>query len=54
MAEQVTLSQQSAYLREQFNRFDTTLMNMFESLDSALAELEHPERYSHAQMFILL
>lgn len=51
MAEQVTLSQQSAYLREQFNRFDTTLMNMFESLDSALAELEHPERYSHAQMF---
>lgn len=51
MAEHVTLSQQSTYLREQFNRFDNTLMNMFESLDSALAELEHPDRYSHAQMF---
>ena len=51
MAEHVTLSQQSTYLREQFNRFDNTLMNMFESLDVALSELEHPERYSHAQMF---
>lgn len=51
MAEPVTLSQQSAALREQFNRFDNILMNMFESLDDALAELEHPERYNHAQMF---
>lgn len=51
MADNVTLVQQAASLREQFNKFDVALKNMLESLDEALQGLEHPERYNYNQMF---
>ena len=51
MAEQVTLSQQTAALKSAFNSFDIKLRSMMESLDEALDTLNRQDEMSLQQMF---
>ena len=51
MAEQVTLSQQTATLKSAFNSFDIKLRSMMESLDEALDTLNRQDEMSLQQMF---
>ena len=51
MAEQVTLSQQTATLKSAFNSFDVKLRNMMESLDNALDSLNQQDQMTLQEMF---
>ena len=51
MAEQVTLSQQTATLKSAFNAFDTKLREMLTSVDEALDILNNQDFMSLQEMF---
>lgn len=51
MAEQVTLSQQTATLKSAFNAFDLKLREMFTSVDEALDTLNNQDSMSLQEMF---